>query len=217
MFSKSDNNSKGMPLIATKDYNAGDIISDCSPILHCIREEYKGKHCDNCFQSRESLKVCSKCNQMFYCDKRCQQNDWKYHKNECKVYRHEEFDIWGSTVKERLLIRLLLWFESDREAGARKYRLFEGKEFSLNDINVKASETVFERFTILTTLSIKLKAYKIKFSAENMFRFSKLVFSEKYVIPVKEFFDSDPKKHGFIDQIGAVPLTSSKITSSNFT
>ena len=71
-----------------KDYKPGELIARFEPLAHCIKDEFKSMFFDNCGKRSDQLKKCSKCNQMYYCDKECQQNDWKCHKFECKVYRN---------------------------------------------------------------------------------------------------------------------------------
>ena len=76
-----------IPRESGKDYEPGDLIGNFESLVHCINNKFKSQFCDNCRKRSDQLKKCSKCCQMFYCDKECQQNDWKCHKFECKVMR----------------------------------------------------------------------------------------------------------------------------------
>ena len=69
------------PIMTSKPLNAGDVVVEDKPLVHIIDYEFKGKFCDNCSKESEELKRCSKCLEMYYCDRNCQTIDWKYHKN----------------------------------------------------------------------------------------------------------------------------------------
>lgn len=122
--------------IASKAYTAGDVILESKPLIHVVDNEFKGKHCDHCLKESDDLKKCAKCHKMHYCDKECQQNDWKYHKNECKVFRHKNFLMDRTTNDERILLRLWICIQSDPEFASRRHLLADGRQLSLNDIEV---------------------------------------------------------------------------------
>ena len=100
-----------MPAIASKSYRAGDTIYRYEPLFICLKEDFKGKHCDNCLMEDNSLKKCLKCLRMYYCDKNCQINDWKYHKKECKIYAKFPMDC--RSVIERTLLRIFVCLKTD--------------------------------------------------------------------------------------------------------
>lgn len=93
---------------ASKEFTAGDVILECFPIVYCIDSQMKSIICDFCLKRTADLKHCSKCHQMYYCNRECQQNDWPLHKSECKVFRNDNFKIELSSTPERLLLRLWL-------------------------------------------------------------------------------------------------------------
>ena len=129
-----------MPSTASKSYNAGDVILECKPLIHIVDNEFKGKHCDNCLNESNNLKKCAKCHQMYYCGKDCQQNDWKYHKSECKVYRHKNFSMERSSNDERILLRLWLCIQTDPEFATTKHLCADGRELSLNDLDINLTK-----------------------------------------------------------------------------
>ena len=135
-----------MSVIASKSYKAGEVVYEFKPIIHIISNDSKGKHCDNCLKRSDSLKWCSKCEQMFYCDKDCQQNDWKHHKNECKVFRYPTFQMKYLSVGRKLLLRLWLCIESDPNFATKKYRQFDGSDICLNDLRIGPKTRVCELF-----------------------------------------------------------------------
>ncbi|CAG2117780.1 unnamed protein product, partial [Medioppia subpectinata] len=69
--------------------------------------------------------------------KECQKNDWKYHKNECPLYRHECIETLLSDNDIRFWLRLYLSVQNIPNFATKKYRLFDGSDVSLRDIEVK--------------------------------------------------------------------------------
>ncbi|CAG2112524.1 unnamed protein product, partial [Medioppia subpectinata] len=89
----------------SKPLSPGDVITQDIPFIHILHDEYKDNYCDNCVQRSDQLKRCAKCLHMYYCSKECQKNDWKYHKNECPLYRRH----WSETLlMDRLFLRIFL-------------------------------------------------------------------------------------------------------------
>ncbi|CAG2175237.1 unnamed protein product [Oppiella nova] len=130
-----------MPSISTKPLTAGDVVFKCKPLLHCTIPSHKGKVCDNCLKRVVGdnhirvvleLKKCAKCRQMYYCGKDCQTMDWKYHKKECKVFRHQDF----KESNDYLFLRLYLCIKSDPTFATKRHQLFDGSDVCLNDMKV---------------------------------------------------------------------------------
>ena len=131
-----------VPKQSRKDYEPGDLIATFEPLVHCISNEYKSQFCDNCRKRSDQLKKCSKCHQMYYCDKECQQNDWKCHKYECKVMRNP---LWRDKPFDdlfKLYMRWWLQYECDPSFASTKHPTLNGTEICLNDIKVKPEEVV---------------------------------------------------------------------------
>jgi hypothetical protein len=114
-----------MSPIASKSYTSGDIIITSEPLVHVLSSQFKGIYCDYCFLKNESLKKCSHCKKMYYCDNECQQKDWKCHKLECDLYyRFDCFENENENTERqwlmvenntlwRTLMRLWLLISSD--------------------------------------------------------------------------------------------------------
>ncbi|CAG2106492.1 unnamed protein product [Medioppia subpectinata] len=122
----------------SKPLSPGDVITQDIPIIHILYDKYKNKYCDNCLKRSDQLKRCSKCLRMYYCGKECQKNDWKYHKNECPLLNHESIQYFISDDWMRFWFRLYLSVQNIPTFATEKYRLFDGSEVSLRDIEVKA-------------------------------------------------------------------------------
>jgi len=79
--------------LAHDGYKPGDVILEAPvPYVQMICSQYRGKICNFCFKESESLKKCTGCGWMFYCDKKCQKSDWAAetrpgHKHECPVLK----------------------------------------------------------------------------------------------------------------------------------
>ena len=47
----------------------------------------KENNCNHCEKKSQELQQCSGCALVFYCDQKCQKNDWKKHKKLCIPYK----------------------------------------------------------------------------------------------------------------------------------
>lgn len=83
-----------------------------------LKEEAKSKYCDYCCAKNGRLLKCAKCKNIFYCNKECQKEDWKWHKYECKFYRdHYEY---LKVALPRLLLRLHLYLLNKPEMAEKE-------------------------------------------------------------------------------------------------
>ena len=175
-----------MPTIASKSYKAGEVIFECKPIFHLIELEFKTLHCDYCLKKKSSLQKCLqkcvKCHQMYYCDKECQQNDWIFHKNECKVYRHPNFDMSSALVFVRSILRLHLRLKADPEFGDKRFKLYDGSEVCLNemDVNIKKLKESPKEMTYFATLCNLFRGYGLFFSREELLKSYGLINAFKF-------------------------------------
>lgn len=74
-------------------YEAADLLGIRKLHKHCasmglsLDLDYPAEHCATC--GKEATHVCSRCKAgrfpSYYCDKNCQQSDWKEHKKLCKM------------------------------------------------------------------------------------------------------------------------------------
>ena len=166
-----------MPSIASKPYSAGDVIFECKPIIHCIENDFKSILCDNCLKRSQSLKKCSKCLQMYYCDKECQQMDWKYHKNECKIYRHPKFQMSSSIIIERLLLRLWLCVQFVPNFLTERHQSFDGRDICLKDMRCVLTGIVSDTTTmeLFSSLCQHFRDYDLVFESDQLLRWFGMV------------------------------------------
>ncbi|KAF7350303.1 Histone-lysine N-methyltransferase ASHR1 [Mycena venus] len=75
----------GRGLWTTKACNPGQVIFAVKPHAAALSNERLDLHCSQCFGegNNTSLKRCTKCQVIYYCDSTCQNVDWPLHKNEC--------------------------------------------------------------------------------------------------------------------------------------
>ncbi|CAG2103048.1 unnamed protein product, partial [Medioppia subpectinata] len=150
----------------SKGFSAGDVIIQTKPMVHIICNEFKGLFCDNCLKREDQLRRCLKCLQMYYCGKMCQMNDWKYHKNECKVLRHTDFHRELFSSEEILLLRLYLSLKSDESFATKRYKLMDGSDVCLKEIIVE-KDTMYsdcERMLEFNRVCMCFNAFGIKLS-----------------------------------------------------
>ena len=131
-----------VPRESGKDYEPGDLIGNFESLVHCINNEFKSQFCDNCRKRSDQLKKCSKCHQMYYCDKECQQNDWKCHKFECKVMRNPLCRAKPLNDTFKFYMRWWLSYDCVPSFPSTKHPTLNGTEICLNDIKEKPEESL---------------------------------------------------------------------------
>ena len=186
-----------MPSIASKQLKAGEVVFECKPLFVCVKEQFRGKYCDNCLKKSNLLKRCAKCLEMYYCDKNCQTIDWKFHKNECKIYA--KFSIgsfdYRSVDVQRLLLRFWLSFKNDPNFGAQRHQLMDGSDICLNDIKLNDKKLrqflkteAVDRF-LFETICSDFRAYGLKFDRKELLHWYG-VMEMPFVYPIKYFTDN---------------------------
>ena len=150
-----------IPRESGKDYKPGDLIGNFESLVHCIKNEFKSQFCDNCRKRSDQLKKCSKCNQMYYCDKECQQNDWKCHKFECKVMRNPLWKFKPLEDPPKLYMRWWLSYDCDPSFASTKHPTLEGTEVCLNDITVKPEKMLLKK-DVMEELFHTFRLYGLK-------------------------------------------------------
>lgn len=120
-------------------FSPGQVIANCEPLVCVVFPKYKGKICDFCFKPSTCLKSCAKCFKMFYCDAKCQSNDWRdYHKHgECKVYAMSDTELGPEIIESsyalRLMIRLLIGIEYNG-LDKKSVTMFDGSKRYLKNL-----------------------------------------------------------------------------------
>lgn len=61
----------------------GDVLLSLKPHVAALSNEHIDTYCSNCFSPGTSLKRCTSCRFVHYCDPKCQSTDWPIHKHEC--------------------------------------------------------------------------------------------------------------------------------------
>ncbi len=125
-------------IIASKKYKSGDIIMRSKPLVQVIVDQMKSLLCDNCLNYNSSLMSCSLCEQMFYCNQFCQQNDWSYHRLECHLFKTNP-NLTSSTI---IIIRLWLMLTTDKSLSTKEFCLPSGQKVCLNDIKININEDI---------------------------------------------------------------------------
>lgn len=80
----------GRVAIAARPLRQGEVVLSAPALGVVLHEECRGRRCDWCFVATSTLaqatKRCSRCKCVFYCDRSCQEEDWKAgHKLECSA------------------------------------------------------------------------------------------------------------------------------------
>ena len=186
-----------MPTIASKPYSAGDVIFECKPIIHCIENGYKGKNCDNCLKTSDSLKRCTNCWLFYYCDKNCQTIDWKYHKNECKVYKEKSHQLVPNIVLIRIILRLWFCVKCIPNFCEERHQLFDGSDICLNDIKVetKLLMKVTKERNLFEVLCLQFQHLGIDFKRKELLRVYGLV--DSFPLSPLNYYTEDPSQVGF--------------------
>jgi len=156
---------------AHKRYLIGEIITISDPIVHVINEEFKGKCCDCCLAATGSthpLKKCTKCKHMFYCGRRCQKNDWRVHKLECKYYKKFGQQFFNDRF-DRLLIRLWLISKFNQTVFTKNYRLPNGSELTFNKIQSYCKDIGLDDKRVFESICIRFKSFGIEFDPQMLY------------------------------------------------
>ncbi|XP_030853823.1 histone-lysine N-methyltransferase SMYD3-like [Strongylocentrotus purpuratus] len=78
----------GRSLVFTSEFARGHCILEDLPYAYTLHDNKKGLFCDFCLKQCSTLKKCTRCNYVSYCNKSCQQEDWaRCHKQDCKTLK----------------------------------------------------------------------------------------------------------------------------------
>lgn len=145
----------------------GDVIISTSPVIYILSHEERGKMCDSCFRVRldngESLKRCTGCRVVYYCDHECQKRDWRsFHKHgECAAYKRVrpiETDILTSNPA-LFLMRMYLTCEAKPEIMSREYTMTDGTVRTFKNMKSHVDDLVDDdpRMKVFNSLLKKLQ------------------------------------------------------------
>ena len=129
---------------------------------------------------------------MYYCGKDCQQNDWMYHKNECKVYRNPKFLMNSSIIMERLLLRLYLCVKFVPNFTSERHQLFNGKDFCLNEMKCVVSGLVSDTLTmeLFSTFCCNFRDYGLDIDCNELLRWFGMLCISRYHFELHEYSDN---------------------------
>lgn len=111
-------------------YKAGAEILSSTPFVYVLGKEGRGRVCDYCFLESETLKRCSACRYVYFCDKQCQRSAWPDHKVECAGLCEVSPNVPDTSVRYfcRLLVKL-----SNKDAWSKAETVF-GKKRCFKDL-----------------------------------------------------------------------------------
>ncbi|KAF8157108.1 hypothetical protein B0H34DRAFT_849014 [Crassisporium funariophilum] len=76
--------------------NPGDVLISVKPHVAALSNDHLEEYCSNCFGlGVNALRRCTGCKLLFYCDSKCQNADWVFHRYECVALQR-----WGSSTSE---------------------------------------------------------------------------------------------------------------------
>ncbi|XP_011670741.1 histone-lysine N-methyltransferase SMYD3-like [Strongylocentrotus purpuratus] len=78
----------GRSLVFTSKFARGQCILEELPYAYTLHDDKRGLYCDFCLTKCSTLKKCTRCNDVSYCNKSCQRGDWaRCHKQDCKTLK----------------------------------------------------------------------------------------------------------------------------------
>ncbi|CAI9738471.1 Hypothetical predicted protein [Octopus vulgaris] len=88
----------------------GEVIYRESPYVHVVSDKELKNHCSSCFKSASSLKHCSRCKLLRYCNSSCQKADWSIHKQECPFFIDVVPEVLSESI--RMLLRIIIRYQN---------------------------------------------------------------------------------------------------------
>ncbi|KAF8890645.1 hypothetical protein BD779DRAFT_1643693 [Infundibulicybe gibba] len=85
----------GRALRSRSHQKPGDVLIKTNPHIVVLSTAYLDTHCSSCFAPapQAGLKRCTQCRVIYYCDPKCQSQDWALHKSECTALQ-----AWAATA-----------------------------------------------------------------------------------------------------------------------
>ncbi len=115
---------------------------------------------------------CSNCKTMFYCNQKCQRNDWnECHRNECYLYKNN-YKQYLNRDCDRFLLRLWLMTNSNKEKLTLNHQLYNGKNRCFNDLMTHYNEIKKDknRINYFETICKRFSLCQIDFDYEKLFQ-----------------------------------------------
>ncbi|KAL5343926.1 hypothetical protein BJX70DRAFT_3510 [Aspergillus crustosus] len=156
-------NGQGRGLFATTDLRVGDTLLHVQePFVAVLDSKRLEDTCSACFSQRQlaaspdngiTLKACTGCKVIRYCDKTCQAKDWKLaHSRECKIFKDLQPKV--LPINARALLRVVLRARSRKNPYTQEeLQLFQSLGTHIRDIR-EGNTAQWERIS-LTSKAIK--------------------------------------------------------------
>ncbi|XP_060555621.1 histone-lysine N-methyltransferase SMYD3-like [Ruditapes philippinarum] len=153
----------------------GNAVLEEEPYCHVLLQEHRSTLCDRCFTSGDSLKKCTGCGEVWYCDKACQKRDWAVHKLECKCLKQVSPKIPMDSV--RLMLRLIITKSKDLPMNSPWSRKFD--DLMTHSEEIRADKTRTEQFgkMVFTLTEYAGKAVSLPSAAELYDTFCRMVIN----------------------------------------
>ncbi|KAM4522747.1 N-lysine methyltransferase SMYD2-like [Odontesthes bonariensis] len=121
-----DSLGKGRGLRVTRPFKVGALLFSCPAYSSVLSVKERGCFCEFCFTRKESLARCGKCKKAFYCNVKCQKEDWAMHKLECSAI-NAFGENWGPSETSRLVARILAKKKIQKERCVSEKMLLIGE------------------------------------------------------------------------------------------
>ncbi|CAF0972683.1 unnamed protein product [Brachionus calyciflorus] len=116
------------------------ITSELSPFAYCLKYENKKIYCDCCFKKITRVCSCPVCELMYYCDRKCENNDTT-HKFECEHFKRaaKVFEL-NEMLKDdliRLFLRIMIRINNTNDIDATYFFDLQKSHQKIYDIMAK--------------------------------------------------------------------------------
>ncbi|KAI8052292.1 hypothetical protein BDF22DRAFT_687497 [Syncephalis plumigaleata] len=133
---------KGRCVYADAPITAGTVVMSECAIAAAVSTDKIADYCSYCFRGNSSLRRCTGCQLLHYCNTTCQRADWRMHKYECKALKRLDSNSAIKAISTRIMARLLRQRHQDTSMARLVDRL-EGHK-------AQHTTTVMERYAQLS-------------------------------------------------------------------
>ncbi|XP_056283852.1 N-lysine methyltransferase SMYD2-like isoform X2 [Pseudoliparis swirei] len=135
-----DSPGKGRALRVTRPFKVGELLYSCPAYTYVLSLEERGYNCEFCFARKEKLARCGKCKKAFYCNVKCQKEDWAMHKLECSAMIAFK-ENWCPSEICRLVARILAKKKTMKErCASENILLIEEIQSHMEDVDNEKRE-----------------------------------------------------------------------------